>query len=280
MHKKARQVERYYQKLGSRLGYILVMRRSQHFGYYDANHTNEDGAQDNYHAKFVGKLGLKKGMNVLDAGCGQGVVATYIASHNDVKVTGVTIVERETRGAKRLAKRNSVDNKTNFLVGDYHSLPFEDGVFDRVYTTESLSHVYDLEQVVSELYRVLKPGGKLVCAEYEFDIKKLEKLELNPVEYVEERAAIHGIRQFDKGNFERLLKSCRFENIRVDDWTGNLYPSFDRLRRLARYLATLVARFGLRRAFPNVIAAAMYADGVDDNSFKYKVYTACKGGNK
>ena len=74
----------YYQKLGSRLGYLLVMRRSQHFGYYDNLHLTEDLAQDNYHKKFIELLNLRPGLKVLDAGCGQGVVATEIAKNHNV----------------------------------------------------------------------------------------------------------------------------------------------------------------------------------------------------
>lgn len=277
MNKQAKQVEKYYQRLGSRLGYILVMKRSQHFGYYDDEHTTEEDAQDNFHRRFTDKLDLKSGMRVLDAGCGQGVVAMHIAGNHNVTITGVTIVERETRGAKRLAERNGVSGKTVFMVADYHRLPFEDNTFDRVYTIESLSHAYDLPEVISELYRVLKPGGKIVCAEYEFDIRKLEQLDFNPVEYVEKRAAIHGIRQFDKGNFKQLLKKAGFTSMKADDWTKPLYPSFSRLRRLARYPAKLVTGLRLQWLFPNVIAAAMYADGVDKGNFKFEVYNAQKG---
>jgi hypothetical protein len=66
--------------------------RSQHFGYYDQAHQDEASAQVNYHQQFAKLLELTPVMKVLDAGCGQGVVACYLSKHHDVHVTGVTVV--------------------------------------------------------------------------------------------------------------------------------------------------------------------------------------------
>ncbi len=67
-----------------------------------------------------------------------------------------------------------VSSKTAFFVQDYAATDFEDDSFDRIYTTESLSHAKSVEQVLSEFYRILKPGGILVCAEYEMDHKHFD----------------------------------------------------------------------------------------------------------
>ena len=53
------------------------------------------------------------------------------------------------------------------VVGDGHSLPFKDGVFDAVISEAVLEHVQDPNRVVSEMHRVLKPGG-YVCAAVPF----------------------------------------------------------------------------------------------------------------
>jgi cyclopropane-fatty-acyl-phospholipid synthase len=88
---------KYYSRIGSRLGNLLVMRRSQHFGYYDKKHKTEKSAQDNYHEKFSELLRLKPGMVLLDAGCGQGVVACCLAKNFNVNVTGITIAKHEVK---------------------------------------------------------------------------------------------------------------------------------------------------------------------------------------
>lgn len=265
----------YYQKLGSRLGYLLVMRRSQHFGYYDKRNHTEDLAQDNYHSKFIELLNLRSGMKVLDAGCGQGVVASEIAKNNKVEVVGITITPHEVTNATRRANKAGVSSKTSFFVQDYAATNFEDNSFDRIYTTESLSHARDVKQVISEFYRILKPGGMLVCAEYEMDHKHFDQETRRLVDLIREKAAIYAIYQFGKGEFEKTIKSVGFDIIDIEDWTQGVKPSFDRLRRLAKPLAGIVKRVHLENHFVNITAAAMYSNGVENNIFAYKVYI-CK----
>ena len=266
---------KYYQKLGSRLGYLLVMRRSQHFGYYDDLHGTEDSAQDNYHNKFIKLLDLHTGMKILDAGCGQGVVATEIAKRHDVEVVGITITPHEVKNATRRASKAGVSSRTSFFVQNYAATNFEDDSFDRIYTTESLSHAKDVNKVLSEFYRTLKPGGMLICAEYEMDHKHFYQETKRLADLIKEHAAIYAIYQFGKGEFEESIQSAGFNLLDIKDWTQGVKPSFDRLRRLARPLAKTVKRLHVEDRFVNITAAAMYSNGVESNIFAYKVYT-CK----
>ena len=266
---------KYYQKLGSRLGYLLVMRRSQHFGYYDDLHGTEDSAQDNYHNKFIKLLDLHTGMKILDAGCGQGVVATEIAKRHDVEVVGITITPHEVKNATRRASKAGVSSRTSFFVQNYAATNFEDDSFDRIYTTESLSHAKDVNKVLSEFYRILKPGGMLICAEYEMDHKHFDQETKRLADLIREKAAIYAIYQFGKGEFEKTIKSVGFDTLDIKDWTHGVKPSFDRLRRLAKPLAGIVKKLHLENHFVNITAAAMYSNGVEYNIFAYKVYI-CK----
>lgn len=267
---------RYYSRIGSRLGYLLVMKRSQHFGYYDHDHSTEDDAQRQYHEKFAKLLELQPGMAVLDAGCGQGVVACFLASAQDVHVKGITIVPSEVRSATRAAIKRNLSSQTEFMLGDYASTPFADGSFDRVYTTETLSHAPDVKQVLAELIRCLKPGGKAVFAEYEFNFKNAPEETKKAADFVKKHAAIHGIYQFGVGQFPQYLKELGLTHVAEQDWTTHIRPSFDRLRRLGKPVAQAVKGLGLSKYFVNTIASTMYADGVDQGVFKYKVYTAWK----
>lgn len=266
----------YYEKLGSRLGYIFVMKRSQHFGYYDKDHIDEDSAQLKYHENLNELLKLKSGMKVLDAGCGQGVVACYLAANNNIDITGITITPHEVKNASKRAQSHHVDSKARFIFADYADIPYQDATFDRIYTTESLSHAPDVNGVIKELVRVLKPNGLLVCAEYEMDHKNFSSKTARLAELVKEQAAIHGVYQFGRGQFLETLKSGSLHLVHEYDWTENVKPSFDRLRRLARPFAVIVKKLKQENRFVNVIAAAMYSDGVEDGVFAYKVYVAKK----
>lgn len=267
---------RYYAKIGSRIGYKLVMKRSQHFGFYDKQHQNEDLAQEKYHENIDALLDLKPGMSVLDAGCGQGVVGCYLATKNDIDLTGITITPHEVKSATNRAKELGVEEKTRFMLSDYATTPFEDATFDRIYTTESLSHAPDVNQVIKELSRVLKPGGVAVFAEYEMHHQDFDAEMARLAEIIKNHAAIHGVYQFGKGQFLNTLKSNGLEVLDEHDWTKNVKPSFDRLRRLARPLAWTVKKTKQEARFVNTIAAAMYSDGVETGVFAYKVYVVKK----
>jgi ubiquinone/menaquinone biosynthesis C-methylase UbiE len=267
---------KYYSRWGSRLGYLLVMKRSQHFGYYDIDHTDELSAQKKYHQEFAKLLQLEKGMNVLDAGCGQGVVACYLAQHFDVKVTGITITPYEVNVSKRNAMHQKVSDHTSFLLADYAEPPFESATFDRIYTTETLSHAPDVQKVLGEFLRLLKPGGMLVCTEYMMDYKKFNKQTKEAAEFAKDHAAIYGIYQFGKGQFVKSLTSVGFQSITDEDWTEHTKPSFDRLRRLAKPVAKLVEGRTIQKYFVNTVLAKLYADNVETGLFEYRAYTAIK----
>lgn len=269
-------VRRYYERWGTRLGYRLVMKTSQHFGYYDKTHTTELLAQIRYHQRFAKLLDLKQDMAVLDAGCGQGVVAAYLAQHHDVAVTGITIVPHEVRSAQRLSRRKHVENRTHFLVADYAKPPFKPGTFDRIYTTETLSHAPDVDAVLQTFMKLLKPGGKLVCAEYECDYSKFTPEDHKLLSFVTEYGGLHGAMAFGPGIFLKRLKNTGFEQVTDIDWTPHIKPSFHRLRRLARPVRSVVTKLRLEEYFMNTHVASSYADWTDRGIFWYKIYSAAK----
>jgi ubiquinone/menaquinone biosynthesis C-methylase UbiE len=276
---KRQQVVDYYEGLGSRLGYRFVMKKSQHFGIYDDSHRTEPQAQENFSAQFCDLLPIKKHGKVLDAGCGQGVLAIDVAKRwPDVHVMGATIVSREVSKSQKLARENGVAQTTHFAVADYHKLPFENNSFDCVYAVETLSHAYDLETAISELFRVLKPGGIFVAAEYEFDFQgRHPEMMAAIADYVEHHASIHAVRKFSKGNFLKILKKAGFTAIAEHDWSDRLAPSFSRLRRIGRPYKRLVQLVGRENYHPNIVASSFYADGYEAGAFRYKIYVAKKG---
>ncbi|MGW7081622.1 class I SAM-dependent methyltransferase [Streptomyces sp. NPDC054866] len=106
---------------------------------------------------------LRPGMNVLDAGCGPGVIAATVADRGrDITVTGVDI------GSHRVAEaRRNLGGRGTAVEGDVRRLPFPDGAFDLSYCRLMLQFVPDVEAAVRELSRVTRGGGTIVL--YELD---------------------------------------------------------------------------------------------------------------
>ena len=92
----------------------------------------------------------------LEVGCGGGFLTEEIARMG-FATTGVDPSERSLRVAAEHARDSGLDIR--YLTGTGESLPFEDRTFGVVFCCDVLEHVRDLPKVISEISRVLKPGG-------------------------------------------------------------------------------------------------------------------------
>lgn len=101
--------------------------------------------------KFFADLTDKR---VLDVGCGKGRFARALQEeHPGAAIWGLDLSEEMLRFVPAGVRR---------VAGSMTALPVADSTFDAVYATESLEHAVEIERAVSEMCRVLKPGGKLV----------------------------------------------------------------------------------------------------------------------
>lgn len=119
--------------------------------------------------KVTDTLGLRAGERLLDAGCGPGETAVYLAARHDVDVTGITVSDYEIEQGNRRAELAGVGHRARFGYGDFMSLSFPDASFDAVLALESLQNAPDLSQVLGEFYRVLRPGGRLSFSDFSLE---------------------------------------------------------------------------------------------------------------
>ncbi len=100
----------------------------------------------------------------LDIACGPGLYTRMMARNSpDGYVIGLDYSPQMLTIAVRYAKRDNLDN-IMFMRGDAHKLPFPDNTFDGINCTGALHLFHDVELVLSEMNRVLKPGGKISIA--------------------------------------------------------------------------------------------------------------------
>ena len=95
----------------------------------------------------------RPGSLLVDIGCGAGVLAPHVA-HLGYRHLGVDVVPASARLAR--------DRGITVLLGDARCIPMGDGCADVVVAGEVLEHVPDLDRVVAEATRILRPGGTLV----------------------------------------------------------------------------------------------------------------------
>lgn len=116
---------------------------------------------------FRRHLPIEKGDLVLDVGCGQGRHTSEICLW-DCRIIGTDVNRDDLKVAKYLVSFKLWAHQAvgigDFAASDAQRLPFKDGVFDKVVCTEVLEHVPDHRAALSELIRVLKPGGLLAVS--------------------------------------------------------------------------------------------------------------------
>jgi len=110
------------------------------------------------------EIPLTSGMRVLDAGCGSGRHLCEAFRTPGVEVAGVDLSRVDLCKAKGFLSLMAREQEGRWLVAcaDVTNLPFASGWFDVVVCSEVLEHVFDNQAAVTELVRVLKPGGDLV----------------------------------------------------------------------------------------------------------------------
>jgi sterol 24-C-methyltransferase len=154
---------RYYRKKESRIGYNAFLHGTKHFGYY--NESDKDWDWQSALRRMEDKLGqtlaLPPGTEVLDAGCGVGDVACRMAANFGLRVRGIDVLDFNLEEAHRRTKRRGLESLVSFSKMDYSKLTFPTGMFDGLYTMETLVHAASSETVLSDFYRA--PSTVRIC---------------------------------------------------------------------------------------------------------------------
>jgi ubiquinone/menaquinone biosynthesis C-methylase UbiE len=115
--------------------------------------------------RFVVEQALPLSGRVLDVGTGKGRFVTALARHVP-DITSVDVSAEEQHFARLEAIHQKVFEQIAFVVADAAALPWEKASFDAVVSMNAFHHFENPCRVFSEMLRVLKPGGKLVLADF------------------------------------------------------------------------------------------------------------------
>ncbi len=105
--------------------------------------------------------GLDANKHVLDVGSGIGGTSRCLAMEFGCRVTGIDLTDEYCRTAEMLSSKVGLADLVDFRQGDATDLPFDDGVFDVVWTEHVAMNIPDKTRLYEEMHRVLKPGGTL-----------------------------------------------------------------------------------------------------------------------
>lgn len=184
-------------------------------------------------ANLVDGLELK-GKRILDIGCGIGGPSFVLASKYGAHVTGIDIEPQLIEQARIRAEKLGLSSACKFIKVEPGPLVFPDDSFDVVFSAGVIMTIEDQEEVLTEAFRVLKPGGTLTVydwmkreGEYSEDMRywfKMERLTYAMKTFAEYEAMLQengfiDIELNDRSKWYRQRVQEEYEQIKSD-----LYP--------------------------------------------------------
>lgn len=181
----------------------------------------------------------RPGWKVLDVAGGTGDIALRIidASHGHAHATVLDINSSMLAVGRERAARRRLEANMDFVEANAEELPFAGDTFDAYTIAFGIRNVPRIEVALAEAYRVLKPGGRLLCLEFsEVDMPMLDKIyeawsfeaiprigrlvagDGEPYAYL-----VESIRKFpNQHNFASMLSGVGFDRVTFRNYSGGI----------------------------------------------------------
>jgi len=205
--------------------------RSLHFGYFDEVTRSHAASLLRMNEILAETVAVTSSDVVLDAGCGYGGSALWLAERYGCRVKGLTLVPFQARRGQLLARSRHLDSRVEIRVGDFTDIPYPDRSFAVYWALESVVHAPDLSRVLAEACRVLAPGGRLVLSAY--TLRERPPLTEAEHEYLAPWLAGWVMPHlYPALTYRRELEAAGFSHVVTEDITPHVIPSLRRLQIL------------------------------------------------
>jgi SAM-dependent methyltransferase len=224
---KRDQVILYYQNAGPDY-YAWSKKYNMHFGFYQKgmNPFNREKMLDmlNYQVFKRLQIDSNKDGTIVDLGCGLGASLRFCHSlYPDLQLKGVTLVPWQVEKARTLTPPSS---PVAFVEADYITTGFESNSVDAVYAIESSCYANGNSKadLLSEIHRILKPGGRFVIADgFLKHGRPLKHFLQNAYQLLCNSWALHELGNI--GEVEKALHRLNFCEIKTEEISMNVAPS-------------------------------------------------------
>lgn len=225
MDKHAGRVIKYYNKVQKSYDrrWMNEENLAMHMGFWDSTTKSLHDALINENKYLANELNPNKEDLILDAGCGVGGTAIWLAENFGAEVKGITIVNKQVKRSLENAAKRNVQDLVSFENQNYCHTKYLDEQFTKIYFMESLCHSDDKKGALREAYRLLKPNGICVIIDAHLIKDKLTEHDRSLLQDWYQGWACAYL-----ANVEDLRKDAKaigFKEINFLDVTAQIMPS-------------------------------------------------------
>ena len=274
-----RQLDASYRRWGVSEAYEL------HYGHHDDLPGVEDRSEDD-HARALVRMtevmaeraSIRPGDRVLDAGCGVGASALWLAAHRGCQVEGISLSEHQIGLAREFASRAQDPSRLGFAVRDFSATGLPDASFDVVWGLESICYAQDKRLFLAEALRLLRPGGRLVVADYFLESEPRSGIERHSLERWLDGWVIPHLPR--RTQFHGWIAGAGFVEGEDVDITENIRPSAEEIYRRGKagYPDDILGKGKNALQIQHVEACLFQKVCLDLGLWRYRIFTARKEG--
>lgn len=246
-----------------------------HYGLWGPDTQSDREALLRANQTLVRGCNVDRGQRILDAGCGVGGTAIWLAREYGVRVTGLTNCESHVALATEQARERGVGHLVEFLYGDFMALPFDEACFDAVLNHETYCYAPDKLAYLRGVYRVLKPGGRWQAVDGFLSDKPLSKAE--EAIHVRMQRGWRTMPLDRRRNVLSNLDETGFVDVGEWDLDAEVAPATERLSRLWKLFAPLFTPPSRSWAYKEFMEGVLSFDaGLRQGMFTYRLIFGAK----
>ena len=153
-----------------------------------------------------------QGKNVLDIGCGAGGIDLALTrNHGAGYVCGIDIEDTVLAHARDLISKAGLASRIGCIKVAPGPLPFPAGIFDIVFSKDSIVHIADKHALMTDVFRVLKPGGWFVASDWLIGHDNGPSAEM--VDYIAAEGLDFGMAS--PGRYRDAMRQAGFADIQI-----------------------------------------------------------------
>lgn len=236
------------------------------FGYWTKPDMHYEAAAENLVRTLGEKLELHTESRLLDVGCGMGTQDIFMAGHFDPhSIDALDVTYKHIQRARERARLKGVpEEKLRFHHGTATQLPFEDNTFTHLLSIEAPEHFDTREKFFHEAFRVLKPGGVMVLADYSINRPAKKLWEKFIVDATRRLWVVPTANVYGNEVYQQKLEAAGFSGVNIENVGQWTIPGYYHEHRKPEEVKKMIK---VRGVLKGVIGGFLIDYGV------YKAYT-------